>query len=130
MTADLWTVLVVVLAPIVAVGGYFWRAERRERARLRRAYRPTVGEILVNGSCSPARLVLPSEEPLRLLITRTDDGEPWWDDFEFPYRRVKRELPEGETVVVDLQPLGPGEYAYFCAQGTKRGTLVVEPGRN
>jgi plastocyanin domain-containing protein len=126
MQTDLWVAIVVVLIPIVAVNAYFWRIERRDRRRARNLNPPQDAEILVNGACRPGRVVLRAGRPLRLHFSRTDDGEAWWDDLEFPYARIVRELPEGGRVTVDVRPLAVGEYTYFCAEGTKRGTLVIE----
>lgn len=128
MTADLIFALVVVVIPVIGVSAYFWRADREERRAPREPADVQVADILVNGGYQPARVVLASGRPLRLRFTRTHDGESWWDDLEFPYAGVLRELPEGETVTVDLGPLEPGEYTLFCGLGSMRGTLVIEKG--
>lgn len=120
MTLALATVAVVA----VWVTGYFWIADRREASAARRP--PQEVDVLVNGGCHPDRVVLRRGRPIRLRVSRTSDGESWWDDLEFPYARILREVPEGETITLDVAPLPAGEYAYFCGQGTMRGTLVVQ----
>lgn len=115
---------------IVAIGWapvYFWLTGRKEA----REARGIAGElqdvsVLVNGGYRPDRIALRRGRPIRLSFQRTYDGESWWDDLDFPYARVLRALPEGETVVVDVGPLEPGEYSFFSGLGTMRGTLVVE----
>ena len=124
MTALYATIVVVV----GWVGAYFWRADRREARDGRAGSGVQEADILVNGGYHPARVVLKSGSPIRLRFTRTKDGESWWDDVEFPYARVLRELPEGGTVTVNVGPLEPGEYAFFSGMGRMRGTLVIEDG--
>ena len=126
MSADMMLVLTVVLIPVTWVGAYFWIADARERRAAREAANVQEADIVVNGGYRPSRLVLAEGRPLRLRITRTSDGESWWDDLEFPYARVARALAQGDTVTVDVGPLEPGEYALFSALGTMRGTLVIE----
>lgn len=126
MLTDLQLALVVALVPVAVVALYFWRVERREHRLRREASPPQEAEILVNGAFQPSRVVLRPGRPSRLHFTRTNDGESWWDDLQFPYARILRELPEGERVSVDVRPLEVGEYTYFCGRGTKRGTLVIE----
>lgn len=118
--------IATILAAVGWVGAYFWLADRREALEDRAADRVQELSILVNGGYHPARVVLKEGSPIRLRFTRTADGESWWDDVELPYARVLRELPEGETITVDIGPLEPGEYAFFGAGGKMRGTLVIE----
>jgi plastocyanin domain-containing protein len=106
----------------------FWAADRREAREARDKREVQEVDVLVNGGYHPARVVLRQGRLIRLRFTRTHDGEPWWDDVEFPYVRVLRELPEGESATIDLGALHPGEYAFFSARGRMRGTLVVEGG--
>lgn len=118
--------LPLVVTVVVAVGwvcGYFWLADRREacEARLRTPTQEVA--LLLDGGFHPRRVSVREGLPVRLRLTRTRDREGWWDDFEFPYRRIVHEMPEGQTVTVDVGALKAGEYAIFCAQGTLRGTL-------
>lgn len=128
MTSDLSVVLVAVVLPVVTVCAYFWRAGMQERRAAREAADIREAHILVNGGYHPSRIVLPGRRPLRLNFVRTRDGESWWDDLAFPYAGVRRELPEGGTVTLEVGPLEPGEYALFCGLGSMRGTLVIEDG--
>lgn len=128
MSTD-WIVLyVTVLLALGWAALYFgradWRDTREARARWERD-RQNVN-VLLNGGYHPERIVLRRGRPIRLHITRTDEGESAWIDFEFPYAGIVRELPEGETVTIDVGPLESGEYALFADMGSMRGTLVVE----
>lgn len=127
MTTDMIAIYATVLVAVGWAAGYFWLADREE-AREARAKDGEVQEVsvLVNGGYHPDRITLRRGRPIRLRFRRTNDGESWWDDLDFPYARVVRELPEGETVVVDVGPLEPGEYTFFSGLGTMRGTLVIE----
>ncbi|MDP2958252.1 MAG: cupredoxin domain-containing protein [Longimicrobiales bacterium] len=128
MATDMTALYATVLVAVGWVGAYFWLTDRREAREGRVGAGVQEANILVNGGYHPARVVLKRGSPIRLRFTRTEDGESWWDDVEFPYARVLRELAEGETVTVDVGPLEPGEYAFFSGKGRMRGTLVIEDG--
>lgn len=127
MSLEWITMLTTILIPPAVVAGFFWRADRREMRARRAARRWQDAVVRVNGGLHPDRVLVGEGEPIRLRFSRADDGESWWDDVEFPYARVIRELPEGETVILEIRPLTAGEYAIFAGMGTMRGTLVVEP---
>ncbi|GMV05242.1 MAG: hypothetical protein AMXMBFR53_15210 [Gemmatimonadota bacterium] len=126
MSSELFAILVTVLVPPLVVGVYFWRADRREARRRRDGWEWQEVDVRVNGGISPSRVSVREGQPIRLRFIRDDDGESWWDDIEFPYTRIRRELPEGESVTLELAPLRAGDYALFAALGTMRGTVQVE----
>lgn len=126
-----WIIISGTIAiPVVGVALFFWRADRRERRETAAGPLPQEVDVTVNGGLHPSRIVVREGRPIRLRFTRTNDGESWWDDVEFPYVRVRRELQEGETVILDVGALEKGEYAFFSALGTMRGALVIEPPLN
>jgi len=126
--ADLTVAYATTLIVVGWLGGYFWLADRKEGRESRAPVQEM--DVLVNRGFHPARVVLTGGRPIRLHFTRVRDGESWWDDLEFPYGRVRREIPEGKTITVDLGVLDPGEYAFFGGEGAIRGTLVVEGERD
>lgn len=128
MSPDLIVVLVTVLVVLGWVGGGLWLADRREARERRRRCAPQVADIEVDGGFSPSRPKASPGRPVRLRFRRAEDGDSSWDDVEFPYAWVREHLPEGGTATLDLAPLEPGEYAFFGAGRTMRGTLVVENG--
>lgn len=130
MSTDWIIIYGTIVIPVVGVALFFWRADRRERREAQDGPSPQEVDVTVNGGLHPSRIVLRAGRPIRLRFTRTNDGESWWDDVEFPYVRVRRELQEGETVILDVGVLEKGEYAFFSALGTMRGALVVESPQN
>jgi len=127
MPTDWIVIYGAIITPTLVVAVFFWRADRRERRGAQAGLRPQEVDVRVNGGFHPARVVLREGRPIQLRFTRTNDGESWWDDVEFPYGRLRRELQEGETVTLDVGALEEGEYAFFSALGTMRGALVIEP---
>lgn len=45
----------------------------------------------------PNGVTLPPGVPIRLRFRRTNDGESWWDDVEFPYGRVCQDCREAKV---------------------------------
>lgn len=123
--------MLVYASAVIVVGwaaAYFgvsaWREMREERARREREREEV--NVVLNGGYHPDRIVVHRGRPIRLNIARTNDGVSGWIDFEFPYAHIAWDLPEDETVAVDIGPLEPGDYALFAHDGTMRGTLAVE----
>lgn len=125
MFPDMIVVYLTVLAVVAWVGGVL--LARRSK-----------GGVGREDTGDPPGSECPRERGLPPFTRGVDHGTPdpsafhpherwenWWDDLDFPYARVLRELPEGETLTVDVGPLDPGEYAFFSGQGSMRGTLVV-----
>lgn len=128
MSTDMMVVYTSILIPVGWAAVHFGLAARRE-VREERAWRERnreVVDVVLNGGYHPERIVVHRGRPIRLNVTRTNDDVSGWIDFEFPYACILRDLPEDDTVTIDIEPLEPGEYTLFAASETVRGTLVVE----
>ena len=82
--------------------------------------------IHVCGGYQPDTIHAEAGVPLRLIFHR-EESSPCSEEVIFPALGKSAMLPRGERVAVELFPEEPGEYAFTCAMGMLRGTLVVGP---
>lgn len=82
--------------------------------------------IVVDGGFTPARVDATAGERLRLRFERRDYG-PCTAAVVFRSLGLHRALPSGETTVVDLPALSPGEVRFECAMQMSHGVIVVHP---
>ena len=77
-----------------------------------------------SGGFSPARVTIPAGRASRIAFTR-QDAENCASEVVFPELGIRRKLPAGESVVVEL-PAGPArELTFACGMNMYRGTVVV-----
>ena len=76
----------------------------------------------------PARLHVPSNEKVRLLIRNLDAEPEEFDSFDLNREKV---LFPGRVNVIYIGPLAPGEYFFFgeFAPDTARGSIVATPAK-
>ncbi len=125
MTPDRWIMLVGGFALIGLIVWFFWL----KRSTGVRAGETTSGYqeamILVKGGYTPDTIVVRAGKPVRLNFRREETAS-CSDKVVFADFDKSAELPTGETVVVELLPKEPGEYAFACPMGMFRGRLIVE----
>lgn len=83
-------------------------------------------EIVVDGGYRPARVVVTEGERIRLKFIRRDYS-PCSREVVFASLGIRRELPTGAPVLIDLPALGAGEIEFKCGMNMLRGVIVVEP---
>ena len=81
-------------------------------------------EVVVDGGYRPARVEVAAGERVRLRFVRRDYGG-CTRDVVFPTLGVRRELPTGRPVTVDLPALPADETPFECGMGMVRGVVVV-----
>lgn len=81
-------------------------------------------EVVVEGAYKPQRIEIAEGEHVRLRFVRKDYG-PCTREVVFPKLNIRRELPTGQPVTIDLPTLAPGEYAFKCGMNMIKGLLVV-----
>lgn len=79
---------------------------------------------VVDGGYRPARVEVAAGERVRLRFVRRDYGG-CTREVVFPTLGLRRELPTGRPVTVDLPALPAGETPFECGMGMVRGTVVV-----
>ena len=81
-------------------------------------------EVVVDQGYQPARIEAAPGERLRLRFLRRDYGG-CTREVVFPTLGLRRELPTGRPVTVDLPALPAGETPFECGMGMVRGAVVV-----
>ncbi|MDB4931756.1 MAG: hypothetical protein JWM10_4240, partial [Myxococcaceae bacterium] len=81
-------------------------------------------EVVVEQAYAPSRIEAAPGERLRLRFVRRGYGG-CTREVVFPTLGLRRELPTGEPVVVDLPPLPVGETPFQCSMNMVRGVVVV-----
>jgi hypothetical protein len=85
------------------------------------------GAILVKVSSSgyePALIPANAGKPLKLAFFR-QDAENCGKDVLFPDLGIQRELPVGQTVVIDITPVKTGSLTFSCGMKMLHGELLV-----
>jgi hypothetical protein len=72
----------------------------------------------------PARIEIPASRSLTLAFTR-DSTPNCGSEVVFPSLGIRKELPVGETVLVQLPAQPAGQLAFGCGMGMYRGMIVV-----
>jgi len=91
-----------------------------------RAIIPPEGPSIVLSSAGfePPRLSIPAGQPTRIWITRTD-AQNCAHEIVFPELKIRKPLPPGETIAIDLPPTPAGELHFACGMGMYKGAVVV-----
>jgi len=114
--------LALALAPFSWAGAASLPAATSAQAPARHTVREI--EIVVDGAYRPSRVEVSEGEHVRLVFVRRDYG-PCTREVIFPALGIRRELPAGTRVVIDLGMLATGEYEFECGMRMIRGTVVV-----
>jgi hypothetical protein len=72
----------------------------------------------------PARIDIPADTPLKLAFTR-ESGPNCGSEVVFPTLGVRKALPLGETVLVELPAQPAAEISFSCGMGMYRGMIVA-----
>ena len=87
---------------------------------------PQEVEIVVQRGYHPNRAILTAGTPARITFLRQEAGG-CSRDVIFPAFGIRRELPQGVPVTIDLPALAAGTLAWTCGMNMMRGSLAVEP---
>ena len=123
-----WDRILVDLAGLALIAGivwFFWlvKAKGVKAALTSGGYQEQM--ILVKGGYTPDVIVLERGKPARLKFVR-QESVSCSEMVLIPAFNKSAQLPEGETVAVELMPTETGEFEFACQMGMFRGKLVVE----
>ena len=113
------------LAAIAFIVWFFWLVKKQgvKASLASSGYQEAM--ILVKGGYTPDVIVVERGKPVRLNFVRSESAS-CSEMVLFPDFKKSAQLPEGETVAVELMPDKPGEYGFQCQMGMFRGKLIVE----
>lgn len=85
---------------------------------------PQEVEVTVARGYHPSRIQLASGRRATLRFVRRE-ASSCSRELVFPGLGVRAELPQGETVTIELPELAPGSYDFTCGMNMLRGKLEV-----
>jgi plastocyanin domain-containing protein len=83
-----------------------------------------VVEIVVQDGYKPSEILATEGEHIRLRFVRRESSD-CTAEVVFPALEIRKPLPEGQAVTIDLGRLSAGRYEFTCAMGMIRGAIVV-----
>lgn len=82
-------------------------------------------DIAVDGGYSPSVVVIPRGKQVNLNFLRKDPND-CLSEVVFGDFKIKKELPLGEKVTVEITPKKIGEYIYSCGMNMYHGKIIVK----
>jgi len=73
----------------------------------------------------PARVEIPADKPAHLAFQRLD-AQNCASEVVFPTLGIRKPLPVGETVMVDLPAQPAGQMTFACGMGMYKGAVVIQ----
>ena len=136
-----WVVVLSGIAAIAWVNWYFFFAERAvasvasvpvSRVPDANAGEPTATStpevnITVRGGYDPGTIRVPAARPVRLVFERQDTSS-CSEEIVLPDFGVRRFLPTGKKVAIEVTPPKAGRYEFHCGMGMLHGALIAEGG--
>lgn len=81
-------------------------------------------KIAVSTNFEPKSVEVKKGQPVTLAFLRKDDKN-CGEEVVFPKLGIRKKLPVGETVTVELTPQESGEIAFTCGMDMMRGKVIV-----
>ena len=140
MSAVDWVVVLGGVAAIAWVNWYFFLAERSaatvvaagvpaaHSAGATATSVPAVN-IGVRGGYDPGTIRVAAGRPVRLVFER-EDTSSCSEEIVLPDFNIRRFLPTGEKVTIEVTPPKAGRYEFHCGMGMLHGALIAEDGPN
>ena len=131
-----WIVVLGGLAAIAWVNWYFFFAERSAVTVAAPATpdasggstaAPAVPEvrIRVRGGYDPGTIRVPAGRPVRLVFER-EDTSSCSEEIVLPDFGIRRFLPTGKKVAIEVTPPEARRYEFHCGMGMLHGALIAE----
>ena len=135
-----WIVVLGGVAAIAWVNWYFFFAERSAvtvaapampNASAAGAPASAVPEvhIRVRGGYDPGTIRVPAGRPVRLVFER-EDTSSCSEEIVLPDFGIRRFLPTGKKVAIEVTPPDARRYEFHCGMGMLHGALIAEEGRD
>ena len=116
-------ILIFVVVALYAV--WIWYTKSQKGARAGESNGVENFYITVKGVYSPAVIRAKFGKPIKINFIREESNE--CSQFvNFPDFKIRKELPEGETVAIEIKPSVKGEFLFTCDMSMYQGKLIVE----
>ena len=117
--------IILILLVLVLAGLWFWQMKRRPGVAAKEVNGIQVFDVIIKGAYNPAVLTAKLGEPIRINFSRQESSD--CSQFvSFPNFKIRKELPEGQIVTIELNPIQKGEFKFLCDMGMYQGKLIIE----
>ena len=120
--------IIGVILILVVIGLYalwIWYTKNQTGVSAKTEGDSQVFDILVKGVYSPSVIKAKIGKPIKINFKREESSE--CSRFvNFPDFKIRKELPEGETVTIELTPDKKGEFVFTCDMSMYQGKLIIE----
>lgn len=82
-------------------------------------------EILVEGGYKPSVIKIKKDKKTVISLLRKDPSS-CLEEFVLSDFKIKKYLPLGKTVEIELNPQEAGEYSFHCGMNMFHGKIIVE----
>ncbi|RJO61867.1 cupredoxin domain-containing protein [candidate division WS5 bacterium] len=82
-------------------------------------------EIKVEGGYSPDKIIVKKGRKTTLVFHRKDPSD-CLEEVIIPEFKIRKKLPLGERVEVEITPEKTGEYGFECGMGMFKGKIIVK----
>lgn len=80
--------------------------------------------ITVNGGYNPATITVPKGENITINFRR-EDPSPCLEEVVLPDFGIRKYLPLGETVSIEIKAQSPGEFQFACGMNMYHGKIIA-----
>ncbi|MFA4871654.1 MAG: cupredoxin domain-containing protein [Patescibacteria group bacterium] len=117
--------IILIIMVAVLFWLWLWYTKNQTGVAAKESGGRQVFDVIVKGVYSPNIIRAKLGEPIRINFTRQEDNE--CSRFvNFSDWQIRRELPAGRTVTIEITPTGKGEFIFACDMGMYQGKLIVE----
>ncbi|OGY47365.1 MAG: hypothetical protein A3J65_00475 [Candidatus Buchananbacteria bacterium RIFCSPHIGHO2_02_FULL_45_11b] len=116
--------IILILAVIGLYAFWIWYTKNQSGVSAKTEGEIQVFDILVKGVYSPGVIAAKLGKPIKINFKRDESAE--CSRFvNFPDFKIRKELPEGKTITIELAPDKKGEFAFACDMGMYQGRLII-----
>lgn len=117
--------VILILVVITLYIFWLWSSKKQKGVSAKESAGVQVFDILVKGVYSPSVIRAKVGKPVRINFRREEDNECSrfvnFSDF-----KIRKELPEGQTVTIEFTPDRTGEFLFTCDMSMYQGRLIIE----
>lgn len=117
--------IILIIAVVGLYIAWIWYTKKQSGVIAHESGGVQVFDILVKGVYSPSVIKAKLGKPIRINFKR-EESTGCSRFVNFSDFKIRRELPEGKTVTIEITPAKKGEYIFACDMGMYQGKLIVE----
>ena len=120
--------IIGIILIIIVIGLYtlwLWYTKNQQGVSAEQSGGVAVFDVIVKGVYSPSVLKVKIGSPVRINFRR-EESTNCSRFVNFPDFKIRKELPEGQTVAVEFRPDKKGEFTFTCDMSMYQGKLIVE----